>query len=406
MIDVRLQQVEDVIAALSGRVLAPDDAHPALVAIGEVLGSRPYAVLGPRARFRWKLDGLMVEAGVDQFFDEWEVGYRAFPYEPDVSQGEYLAFTYASPDLSPPYLWSLALTEPPAQWWSPPAYRLPGWNDVATEFGYLTGMLAKDLATIPPAWFDAPVVLSSALGDTTVEVSADRHGLRVCAPGTDVTLDPDQAYRAGRVLGRSWAGAYAAHRPADLAISTEPPAFALFAVPGGTEGGDDALEAATFAELQYFRSPVERRARRVFPLEGFVTTYADPHEAADLVVEAVEDGIAAFLERHTLVAVTNRFGTPELRAAAGWRVRVRSGTLDLTVLESWDSTEQVLAYTRALLAELTDTYGDPWGCSRDSRDRLSRTWRVGDLAIRVGAAATAVVAEVTSYRDLLTYHFG
>ncbi|QGF23346.1 hypothetical protein [Raineyella fluvialis] len=149
-IDELLQGVEAAVLALTGRLLPrPSDAHAALLAIADALGSPPYEIHGPQARFRWELNGIMIEVGVDRFFDQWEVGCRAFPYDPEVSAREHVAFVSATPDLSPPHLWSISTGQAPPCSWAPGPFLLPRWSDVATELGFLLALLPSDLATIP-----------------------------------------------------------------------------------------------------------------------------------------------------------------------------------------------------------------------------------------------------------------
>lgn len=400
-----LQRVEDVIETLMGRDLEPDDAHPVLLELAAVLGRSPYAVVGPRARFRWRFDELMVEAGVDRFLGNWEVGYRAFPYEPDVSRGEDLAFTSAGAEVAPPYEWSLELADPQPR--LPPPCLLLGWPRIATELGYLLGSLPQDLATVPPEWFDGVIVLSSSLGGIVVEARSDRHGLTLRGAGAEVHLDPDRAYRAGASIGQAWVAAYTGQRPGDLALgagSTARP-FTLLAVPGAGDGDVEVLIAASFADLVSAAPSAEPRPAPV-PAEAFLAAYATPEQATDLVDEAVVDGVTAFLQHHDLAPGTGRPGVPELRAETGWRVRLLSGTIQLTLLESRHHPAAVLDYTRRLLDRLEAAYGSPWGSARDSQGRLARTWRVGDLAIRAGSSGSSVVVEITSYEDLLIHHFG
>lgn len=416
-IDELLSTVETAVRALSGRLLLrPSDAHPALLAIADALGSPPYEVHGPQTRFRWQLDGVMVEVGVDRFFDEWEVGYRAFPYEPDVSRREQEAFASATPDLAPPYLWSIAPVEGPALSWRPGPFLLPQWSDVATELGFLLALLPTDLAIIPPAWFDEPVVLGSTLHGRALSVRVEPDRLTMTVEGMEVTLDADQARRAGKVIGRIWATTYEDHAPGDLTIGVVPttPPFLLLPTPGGeaVTGPDGrpvaeaALEPATVIDLLPFTTPVPQREQPARPGGTYVAAYASPQEAAGLIDEVIRTGIAAFIEHHELVAATNRYGIPELRAGPGWRVRVRGGTIDLTVLDAWRAPAAIRDYTRDLLGLLDEAYGEPWGCACDSRGRLNRIWRIDDLAVRAGSAGTAVVIEVTRFDDLMLYHFG
>ncbi len=407
-ISAALQRIEAVIAASPEPVRDAADAHPVLLGIAEVLSSPPYAVVGPQARLRWLVGDTMVEAGVDRWLDTWEIGYRAFPYEPDISRNEYLAFEYASTEVTPPYLWSLDLAERSPLSWQPTPFPLPGWSQIATELGYLVGILPKDLATIPPQWFNAPVVLTSTLAGTDVEARADRHGLVVQAPSVRVELDPERAYLASAVLGRAWATVYAARPPGALRLSVAPtvPAFRLLAEPRDDGPGSRVPPPALFADLASFEGPAVS-SRAPGPDGGpFVATYATPEQGAALVVEAVDGGVPAFLAHHRLADSTHRVGLPELRAEEGWRVRIRSGTMQLTLLESHHHPAAVLDYTRRLLDRLEDAYGTPWGSSLDSRSRLGRTWRVGEMAVRAGSSGNAAMVEITSYRDLVTYHFG
>lgn len=415
-IDEVLATVEATVHALSGRLLLrPSDTHPTLLAIADALGSPPYEVHGPQARFRWQHDGVLVEVGVDRFFDEWEVGYRAFPYEPDVSRREQEAFASATPDLAPPYLWSIAPAEEPVPSWRPGPFLLPRWADVATELGFLLAMLPTDLATIPPAWFHGPVILGSTLGGRVLSVRAEPDRLTMTVEGVEVSLDADQARRAGKVIGRIWATTYEDRAPGDLTIGIVPttPPFRLLPTPGGAPTGpggrtvpDAPLEPATVIDLLPFTAAVPEREPPPRPGGTYVAAYASPREAAGLIDEVVRTGIPAFVEHHELVAAANRYGIPELRASPGWRVRVRGGTIDLTVLDAWRAPAAIRDYTRDLLGLLDAAYGEPWGSACDSRGRLNRTWRIGDLAVRAGSAGTAVVIEVTRFDDLMIYHFG
>lgn len=405
-IDATLQRVEDVIAALEGRELATEDAHPVLQALAEVLGGPPYAVVGPRARFRWRFGDRMVEAGVDRFLGNWELGYRAFPYEPDVSRGEYLAFADQTGDIAPPYEWSLALGQP--QPTLPPTSPMHGWTRIGTELGYLAGTLPQDLSTVPPAWFDGGVVLATSLGGTEVEAYADRHGLTLRGPGSEVHLDPERAYLARGLIGVAWVAAYAGRQPEALSIratSTGLP-FRLLASPGPDHDSDEAEGPMSFADLALVQAPPPPPVPATVTVPGFLVSYASPEEAADLVREVVAEGVPAFVQHHELEAAPPRPGVPELRSGAGWRVRVLGGSLLLTLLESRHHTEEVLAYTHRLLDHLEQAYGTPWGSSLDSRGRLGRTWRVGDRAVRAGTSGSTVMVEVTSYQDLLIHHFG
>lgn len=416
-IDELVTTVEATVRALSGRLLPrPSDAHPTLLAIAETLGGPPHEVHGPQTRFRWLLDEVMVEIGVDRFFDEWEVGFRAFPYEPDVSRREQEAFAAATPDLSPPYLWSFAPAEGPERPWRPGPFLLPRWSDVATEIGFLLALLPTDLATVPPAWFHQPVVLASSLGGRVVTARAEPDGLTITVDGLEVTLDPDQARRAGKVIGRVWATAYQDRRPGDLVIGVTPtsPPFRLLPTPGGElpAGPDGASaperppEPATVIDLLPFTAPLPPHEQPPRPGGTYVAAYASPQEAVGLIDEVVRSGVTPFVEHHELVAAANRYGIPELQAGSGWRVRVRAGTIDLTVLDAWRAAAAVRDYTQELLALLDEAYGEPWGCAGDSRGRVNRTWRIDDLAVRAGSAGTAVVIEVTRFADLIVYHFG
>ena len=400
-----LQRVEDVIESVTGRDLEPDDAHPVLLELAAVLGRRPYAVVGPRARFRWRFEEQMVEAGVDRFLGSWEVGYRAFPYEPDVSRGEDFAFTAAGADVAPPYEWSLELAgpQPPL----PTPCPLRGWARIATDLGYLVGSLPQDLATVPPQWFDGEIVLSTRLEGIEVEARADRHGLTVRGAGTAAHLDPDRAYRAGASIGRAWVAAYTGQRAGDLVLEagSTARAFTLLAVPGAGEDDAGVPAPESFADLLSAAPSAEHRPAPV-PTEAFLAAYTTPEQATDLVDEAVVDGVSAFLHHHDLATGSDRPGVPELRAEAGWRVRVLSGTMQLTLLESRHHPAAVQDYARRLLDHLEAAYGAPWGSARDSQGRLARTWRVGDLAIRAGSSGSSVVVEITSYEDLLLHHVG
>lgn len=405
-IDATLQRVEDVIAPLAGRELAVEDAHPVLLDLARVLGDPPYAVVGPRARFRWRLGDLMVEAGVDRFLGSWELGYRAFPYEPDVSRGEYLAFADPRGDIAPPYEWSVALaTSQPAL---PPTSPMPGWTRIGTELGYLAGTLSLDLSTVPPAWFDGGVVLATSLGGIEVEARADRHGLTLRGPGSQVHLDPERAYLARSLIGVAWVGAYAGQPPDALTIratSTGRP-FRLLASPSPDDDEAEPIGPLSFADLARVQAAPAPPVPASLKVPEFLAAYASPEEAAGLVQEVVAEGVPAFVRHHELTAAAPRPGVPELQAAAGWRVRVLSGSLLLTLLESRQHTAEVLAYTRRLIDHLEQAYGPPWGSSLDSRARLVRTWRVGDVAVRAGTSGSAVMVEVTSYQDLLIHHFG
>lgn len=406
-ISATLQRVEHVIDDLVGRDLTPLDAHPALLAIAEILGGRPYAVIGPGARFRWRLDGQMVEAGVDRFRGAWELGYRAFPYEPDVSRGEYLAFAYGADDLTPPYEWSLELHGPQPR--LPQACPLAGWQRVATELGYLVGKLPEDLAAVPPSWFDGTVTLSTDLGGVHVRAAADRHGLTLVGPdGVTIRWNVEQAQRAGSAIGAAWAWAYAGRAAGDLVITVTSGArpFTLLTAPGGSGDEPPQLPAFSFDDLRALPAPGPGLAAVPEPVKPFLAAYVTVEHAADLVREVVHEGVSAFLRHHELTAGGRRPGVPDLRAKAGWRARVLSGTILLTLVESHDHAEEVLAYAHRLLELLEETFGVPWGSSRDSQGRLSRTWRTGDLALRAGSSGSSVVVEITSYADLLTYHFG
>lgn len=405
-IDATLQRVEDVIGVLAGQELAAEDAHPVLHDLAGVLGGPPYAVVGPRARFRWRFGDRMVEAGVDRFLGSWELGYRAFPYEPDVSRGEYLAFADPRGDIAPPYEWSLALAQPqPAL---PPTSPLAGWTRIGTELGYLAGTLPQDLSTIPPPWFDGGVVLATSLGGVEVEALADRRGLTLRGPGSEVHLDPERAYLARALIGAAWVAAYAG-RTADAltirAASTDLP-FRLLASPSPDDDETEPEGPLSFADLAGVQAPPPPPVPATVTVPGFLAVYASPQEAAGLVREAVADGVPTFVRHHELQAAPPRPGVPELRAAAGWRVRVLSGSLLLTLLESRHHTAEVMAYTRLLMDHLEQAYGVPWGSSLDSRGRLGRTWRVGDLAVRAGTSGSTVMVEITSYQDLLIHHFG
>ncbi|SDB96796.1 hypothetical protein GA0111570_11248 [Raineyella antarctica] len=407
-----LQRVETAIGALAGRVLDPSDAHPVLLELAEVLGRRPYAVIGPRARFRWLFDALMVEVGIDHFRGTWELGYRAFPYEPDVRWGEHLSFRSGVADVAPPYEWSLELADPPPGPWLPPVYPLLGWAHVADELGYLVGMLPRDLATVPPTWFDGRIGLCSSLAGIDVEVVADRRGLTVHAPGTALHLAAEAAQRAGTVIGRAWATAYAGRAPGELAISTTSPArpFTLLAAPAGTDPVDENLQPASFTDLADLDVPGRAAAPgrlppAAEPEEAFLAAYATPEEGADLVREAVGGGVPAFLEQHALAAGRPPAGL-ELRAEAGWRVRVRSGALRLVLVEGRHRTADVSDHAHRLLDLLEEAYGTPWGSAADSHGRLARTWQVGGTAVRAGSSGDTVVVEITSYEDLVLYHFG
>lgn len=416
-INEQVTTVEATVHALAGRLLPrPSDAHPTLLAIAEALGGPPHEVHGPQARFRWLLDDVMVEVGVDRFYDEWEIGVRAFPYEPDVSRRERQAFEAAGPELSPPYLWSFSPAEGPAPTWRPGPFRLPTWSDVATEIGFLLALLPTDLATIPPSWFGQPVVLGSRLGGREVTARADPDSLTISVDGMEATLDPEQARRAGKVIGRVWATSYRDHRPGDLTIDVSPtsPPFRLLPAPGGEPpvGPDGTIvpeqppEPATVIDLLPFTTPVPAAEPSPRARGAYLAAYVSPEEAVGLIDEVVRAGVARFIEHHELVTATNRYGIPELRSGAGWRVRVRAGTIDLTVLEAWRSAGAVRTYAGELLGLLAVAYGEPWGCACDSRGRVNRTWRIDDLAVRAGSSGTAVVIEVTHFADLMVYHFG
>lgn len=408
-ISATLARVESVLDALVGHELEPVDTHPVLLRLAEVLGRPPYAVVGPRARFRWRIDDLMVEAGVDRFLGVWEVGYRAFPYEPDVSRGEYLAFAYGGEDVSPPYEWSLDLGGPQPR--LPHPAPLTGWERFATELGYLVGKLPEDLSTIPPDWFDGTVVVSTFLDGVVVEAAADRHGLTVSGPANGpVRLDPEQAYRAAPAIGVAWAGTYAGHSAGDLVLrghSVRRP-FALLTSPRAAEEDPPELPPVGFADLPRLSVPVRRAEQggATPPTEPCLATYATTDQAAALVLEVVRDGVSAFLHHHALVAGAQRPGVPELRSKAGWRARVLSGSILLTLVEGHGQAAAVRSYTHRLLELLEESFGSPWGSSLDTQGRLSRTWRTGDLALRVGSSGSSVMVEITSYADLLTYHFG
>ncbi|QGF23345.1 hypothetical protein Rai3103_06355 [Raineyella fluvialis] len=255
-------------------------------------------------------------------------------------------------------------------------------------------------------------MLSGSLEGRRLTARAEPNRLTVNVDGVEVALDADQSRRAAKVIGRIWATTYADRRPDELVIGVAPTRtpFTLLPTPGGevAAGAEEAeaLEPATVIDLLPLTAPVEARPQPARPGGTYVAAYVSPEEAASLVAEVLDAGIRNFVEHHELVATPTRYGVPELRAGAGWRVRVRSGTIDITVLDAWRAEPAVRDYTLQLLRLLDAAYGEPWGCSCDSRGRLSRTWRVGEMAVRAGAAGTAVVIEVTRFEDLIIYHFG
>ncbi|MDO5498103.1 MAG: hypothetical protein Q4F67_00305 [Propionibacteriaceae bacterium] len=231
-------EVARQIHSVSGEFTTPEPVQDALLAVAAALEGGPDQAYGTPLRVRWWRDKDVVDVRIATTERHGQLLWRVTASIADAAQtdsDEHLAMDYQFSDdgyWDPPHLWNLRLSE---RWITGLLPQAGWWDHFVDGFGAIWAHFPAELAALPPAWFDQPIVHRvDFAGDLTIR--SERSGLTVAIPDVEMKhitpgtyrFDPVAALRAGNLTARTIASMFSPTFPLqDIALVTIPNAKTL-----------------------------------------------------------------------------------------------------------------------------------------------------------------------------------
>lgn len=160
----------------------------------ELIGSAPVSILGPGVKFRWLVDGHVIEvrAWRANHAERFNVQVSGVAHQTVVNKMEHQRFQNWD-DQPVHYLWRIDVGESPPGWdpWLPQLHVVSDWDEFEQTIAVSLMNLPIDYALIPEIW--RPPLLGYRFRDpagsdgSTISFFASPDGLRIEAPERDRT---------------------------------------------------------------------------------------------------------------------------------------------------------------------------------------------------------------------------